>query len=152
MIIKVMSPEQLYDSLTLVVGNLNTGGGGGRFGGMGAMGRGAGGGGRAQFVAFFGNDEGSDPTEYQAGISAKPLRLMNGPSLSNPTRIADIVRAGKTPEGTIERLYLMTLSRRPTAQELERYTAYVKEQPNANKGYADLLWALLNSSAFAMNH
>ena len=85
-------------------------------------------------------------------VYSAALRLMNGPSLSNPTRIADIVRAGKTPEGTIERLYLMTLSRRPTAHELERYTTYVKEQSNANKAYADLLWALLNSSAFAMNH
>ncbi len=149
MAIKVMSPEQLYDSLTLVLGNLNTGGGGGRFG-MG-MGRGAGGGGRAQFVAFFGNEDGMDPTEYQSGIP-QALRLMNGPSLSNPTRIAEIVRAGKTPEGTIERLYLMTLSRRPTTREVERYTAFVKEQPIANKAYADLLWVLLNSSAFAMNH
>jgi hypothetical protein len=150
MTLKVMTPEQLYDSLTQVVGPLGGGGGGGRFG-MGAMGRGQGGGGRAQFVAFFGNEDGTDPTEYQAGIP-QALRLMNGPGMNNPARIAEVVKAGKTPEGVIERLYLMTLSRKPTAREMERFTAYVKGQSTPNKAYADLLWALVNSSEFVVNH
>ena len=151
MAIKVMSPEQLYDSLTLVVGDLNGGGGGG--GGP------------------MGGDHGPRPGQWPNPVrrllqqrrwrrpDRVPGRHPAGPAADewpSPRAIRPAsttsLKAGKTPEGTVERLFLMTLSRRPTAKEVERYTAYVNKQANANQGYSDVLWALLNSSAFAMNH
>jgi hypothetical protein len=48
---------------------------------------------------------------------------------------------------------LAALSRRPTPVELERRVAYVMRAGNTPRtAYGDLLWALLNSSEFVLNH
>jgi hypothetical protein len=54
-----------------------------------------------------------------------------------------------TPE-KIETLYLASLSRKPTAKEMERLARYVSG--NGDKALADVFWALLNSSEFVLNH
>jgi hypothetical protein len=91
--------------------------------------------------------------EYQAGIP-QALRLMNAPMLNaNGPIVARLAQAANfKPPQVIEQLYLTTLSRRPTAQELERMTRYVREQETPRAGYSDILWALLNSSEFTTNH
>ncbi len=148
MALKALSPEQLFDSLTLVVGqrgkeDTRPRKGGNRVNPVGA---------RAQFVAFFQVEEGADPTEYQAGIP-QALRLMNSADLNRgAVALNDAIKQGTTPEEVIERLYLATLARKPSAAELERVNAFVKKSDDVKKGYADLLWALLNSSEFALNH
>jgi hypothetical protein len=45
------------------------------------------------------------------------------------------------------------LARRPSAKETERLTTYVN-RPGATTrvAYGDILWALLNSSEFVLNH
>jgi len=78
---------------------------------------------------------------------------MNGPQMNNPAALNRILKAGNTPAQNIEQLYLVTLSRHPSAKELTRLTAYVNNHKDApNKAYADVLWALINSSAFTLNH
>ncbi len=107
---------------------------------------------RSAFVAFFEDEDATDPTEFQQGIP-QALRLMNGPGLNNVAALAPILRGAKTPEQIIERLYLTTLSRRPTAQERERLAQYVAQHKSEpHEGYEDVLWVLLNSSEFVMNH
>ncbi len=143
MAVKVMSPEQLYDSLTAITGSVKperpvknaqkrpqTG--------------------RDAFVNFFQVEEGADPTEYQAGIP-QVLRLMNSNQFNNTAVAASLVRAGKKPEEVIEHLFLTTLARRPTAAERSKLTALV-EKNTARDAYADILWVLLNSSEFTLNH
>src|SRR5207247_2547693 len=125
------------------------GGAGG--GGFGAGPSGGQGNGRAAFVAFFQGDEGADPTEYQAGIP-QALRLMNSPQFNGTARLNAILGDAKTPEAGVEKLFLATLSRRPTAEETSKYAAYVASRKDPKEGYADLMWALLNSSAFTLNH
>ena len=56
------------------------------------------------------------------------------------------------PLDVIQRLYLVALSRRPDTEELRRMTEYVRKQPNPRQGYGDIVWALLNSSEFSLNH
>jgi hypothetical protein len=53
----------------------------------------------------------------------------------------------------IERMYLRVLSRRPSAAENEFMLKYL-EQPGAERQqlYAEIVWALLNSSEFSLNH
>lgn len=146
MTVKVMSPEQLFDSLSQVAGRMEPGRdrprGAGRFVGNS----------RAAFVAFFKTEEGADPTEYQAGIP-QVLRLMNSGQLNNPALLNQVVRSGKSDKEIIEHLYLATLSRRPTSAELERKLAYVEARKGSiSKAYGDILWALLNCSEFTLNH
>src|SRR5205807_1293218 len=104
---------------------------------------------RDQFVAFFHVDE-ADPLEYQAGIP-QALRLMNSAMMNNTSAVVDaaIRKAGNSaPEGVVEQLYLMTLSRRPTPDERQRRVEYIARQPAARTAYGDLVWALLNCSEF----
>jgi hypothetical protein len=150
MAVKALTPEQLFDSLTTVLGAPRGGPGPGR-GPMGGGGRFGPGNPRAAFVAFFGVEDGGDVLEYQAGIP-QALRLMNSPQLNNTARLNEILRDAKDARAGVEKLFLAALSRRPTPQELDRYSAYVEKQKEARDGYADLLWALLNSSAFTLNH
>jgi hypothetical protein len=148
MYIKALTPEQLFDSLAQVVGPPK----GGPFGGKGAAGgkkgpRTP----RDAFIAFFRVEEGSDPLEYQSGIP-QALRLMNAPQLNNGGKALEEAAKRATPAEAIDYLYLATVSRHPTAAETERLVAYTKKQSSARTAYGDILWALLNSSEFTLNH
>jgi hypothetical protein len=151
MAVKVMTPEQMFDSLTQVLG-ANREEGFRRRGPGGAAGRFRGNSPRTVFVTFFKGDDGADPTEYQNGIP-QVLRLMNSPQLNNAGMLAPLLRNNTVPEKVVEHLFLATLSRRPNSAELDRTLALVRKYPNdAQKAYADILWALLNSSEFTLNH
>jgi len=52
----------------------------------------------------------------------------------------------------LDSAYLRTLVRRPTDREIDRSIAYLKESPTAKDGIRDILWALLNTKEFALNH
>src|SRR5262249_55306434 len=142
MAVKVMTPEQLFDSLQLVVGRLN-GPQGGRNAPAGA--RGPGGNARGAFVNFFNVAQNAPPTESQAG-TPQALRLMNSAQMNNGgPALTEALKAGKDPAQVVEKLFLATLARRPTAAEAERMTAYVKKRSDERKAYADVLWVLVNT-------
>jgi hypothetical protein len=56
------------------------------------------------------------------------------------------------PSDLVENLYLRTLCRAPTAEELSRWTAELKSATVLREAAEDLFWALLNSKEFAFNH
>jgi hypothetical protein len=142
--VRVMSPEQLYDSLTQVLGQPPRGAD------KGIPKKGAAAGGpRQQFINFF-HVENANPLEYEAGIP-QALRLMNSVQLNRTEpAVAAAMRAGK--EHAVEQLYLMTVSRPPTPPERERMNVYVTKNGDTSRTYGDILWALLNSSEFVTNH
>jgi hypothetical protein len=148
MTIKSMTPQQLYDSLFRVLGAQEET----RVERRQAVRKGAGTTARTAFVDFFRPGEGSDPTDYATGIP-QVLRLMNSPQMNRVTTfVTELVKAGHTPARNVERLYLATLSRRPTSAEIDRLVAFVQhENQDAREAYTDLLWVLLNSSEFALN-
>ncbi|MGL6073321.1 MAG: DUF1549 and DUF1553 domain-containing protein [Fimbriiglobus sp.] len=143
--IKVMIPEQLFDSLTAIQG--------GEISEPRAKGekvKGVPPKARETFVNFFlAGAEVANPSEYEAGIP-QALRLMNArQSISNNQAVAkSFVKLGTTPEKAIEEMFLATLSRRPTTTETEKMVNYVRE--NGKDSYADLFWVLTNSSEFVL--
>lgn len=152
--VRMLSPEQLYDSIDQVLqvsqnqdvvvrkGKKK----------QPANARNRGAALRDQFVAFFSTDNGFNPLEYQSGIP-QALRLMNSRQMNTLVAVNAMMKTnGKEPAKMIEQMYLTALSRRPTAGEVERMTKYVADQSNPRDAYADILWALLNSSEFALNH
>ena len=146
MTVKIMTPEQLYDSLTVVLGKSESRGEG-RKGGKGqpTTPRGA-------FVAFFGIDDGQpEPTEYQSGIP-QVLNLMNSSKVNAGIQSSSLVRTKQPVAEAIDKVYLSTLSRRPTASEKELLRAHVAKEGDSVKGLSDILWAVLQSSEFIMNH
>ncbi|HYH64362.1 MAG TPA: DUF1553 domain-containing protein, partial [Urbifossiella sp.] len=147
--VKVMSPEQLFDSLAQSTGLAQQ---------VAArqaknpMMKGQPNGPRDQFVQFFlAGADAFNPTEYEAGIP-QALRLMNSKQLvGNPAAVRLYQQNAKDePRAVLERMYLATLARRPTAAELTRLTSYVQSAGTQTEGYGDVLWAILNSSEFTM--
>jgi hypothetical protein len=146
--VRQLTPEQLYDSLTVVVGNQNPKG---QAKARQKAGKGGPGAPREQFLTFFRVDD-ADPQEYTGGIP-QALRLMNSNQLNATQGVVNqAMQEGSEPAQVIERLYLVALSRRPEAEELRRMTEYVRKQPTPRQGYGDIVWALLNSSEFSLNH
>jgi hypothetical protein len=149
--VKPLAPEQLYDSLEVVLGAARgprEAKGGKPQGGKPRLA----GGQREQFIAFFATDDSAPATEYHAGIP-QALRLMNAPQMNNAAAVAAAHARGAAPAEAIDHLYVATLSRRPSADETARLTDYVeKHKSDARQAYGDVLWAVLNSSEFALNH
>jgi hypothetical protein len=136
---RVLSAEQLYDSLEQILGK-DRGAVGGRKAPAPL--------GRKGFVNFFRTVDNADPLEFQAGIP-QALRLMN----SGQTNVGAALNnmQGSTTE-VLQKLFLTVLSRRASERELRRMTEYVARQSDARTAYGDILWALVNSTEFALNH
>lgn len=147
-VMRVLTAEQLYDSLVQVVGAakrapLEKNRVGQKGGPVGP---------RDNFLNFFRIDEGADPLDYQAGIP-QALRLMNSAFVNNTSdTVSRAMKESQTPAQVIERLYLAALSRLPNAEETQRMLQYVQRGSEPRAAYGDVLWALLNSSEFALNH
>jgi hypothetical protein len=79
--------------------------------------------------------------------------LMNGKELSEAIRskgtLAEALKKGRgNPARATEEVYLATLNRRP-GSELSRLNRMRGNDPSY---YADLMWALINSNEFILNH
>lgn len=84
------------------------------------------------------------------------LHLMNGPGIADKIkhaegRLAKLLRGKPVTGQVVEELFLATLSRKPTAGELAKVTKALAGG-NAEEGYRDLFWALLNAKEFSFNH
>jgi hypothetical protein len=147
MAMKALTPEQLFDSLSTILGTPEI-----KKKGSGTKVKGPPAGSREAFVEFFHPSEGADPSEYPSGIP-QVLRLMNSDWTARTTAfVSRTVRAGE-PAANVERLFLATVSRRPTASESRRLTEYLQaNSSDTARAYSDIVWALLNSSEFTLNH
>jgi hypothetical protein len=140
-----LTPEQLFDSLVVATGNV---------GNRGPTGKPINNP-RAEFVGFFRAEGETDPTSYSRGIP-QALRLMNSGQFLGPRSEAfiakQLVAPRATPHEAVEALYLRVLSRRPSGDESTLMRKYL-EQPGVERHqlYADIVWALINSSEFSLN-
>jgi hypothetical protein len=145
-----MTPEQLYDSLSLIASAGQDPGGGFYLQNPGS--------GKRQFVEKFGLVGGK--VESPSSI-IQALTLMNGELVGVATqpgqsRAVGVVASlpGLTAAERVEVLYLTALGRKPKPAELERALRHVGTGPadKAKQRYGDLLWALLNGAEFRTNH
>jgi hypothetical protein len=67
------------------------------------------------------------------------------------TRVAKLLKAGKSDDEIIEELVLTSLSRYPTAEEKELAKRLITEKGKA-EGVESLQWVLLNNPEFLLNH
>jgi hypothetical protein len=154
---------------------------------------------KERYGFLFDVDEESDQNDYEGTIS-QALTLLNGSVVATGASIlpggalAEILTMPGDDGAKIEELYLRTVSRLPTPDEIERWTAFLRDsvaasdpqafghprkggkpakgeqrlQPDPLRGlenragreradgraraYEDMLWTLLNSSEFVLNH
>jgi hypothetical protein len=87
---------------------------------------------------------------------SQALHLLNGDTvnskLQNGGVVKKLITAGKQPNEIVEDLYLRTLSRKPTAGELEKLEPFLVQKEKQEDALNDLFWSLLNSKEFMFNH
>lgn len=67
-------------------------------------------------------------------------------------RVAKIAKEQPDAKKAIEELYLWTLSRTPTPSEIEACMGYVRASATPQRGLEDVMWSLLNTREFQLNH
>ena len=97
-------------------------------------------------------------TDYQAGIP-QALTLMNGGLMQSATdlRSSGILKSLEAPfftnEQRVDTLFLATLSRLPDEAERQEMLDYVlADEGERQQRFSDVLWVLLNSAEFTLNH
>ena len=111
------------------------------------------GGPREQFNVTFGYDP-SEPRETISGSIPQALAMMNSPKVagalqaSRRNMLSGLLEEVPENDELLVDLYLRTLSRQPTDDELARGLAYFEEVGNRATAAEDLAWALLNSAEF----
>jgi hypothetical protein len=116
-----------------------------------------------ELIANFGDDEGNEVNFN--GTVVQALMMMNGKAINDAIGRKDkgtvalaIVRHRGRPEGVIADLYLASLNRRPRPQEVRSILTKMRLRDRAAlrdtlvARYEDLFWALLNSNEFLLNH
>jgi hypothetical protein len=115
--------------------------------------------------------KGDDPAARAATIAKLQRRLQELQKEGNEAGIAKVKRAlaelerasaaalskpkTLTPEeeqNLIREAFLRTVSRPPTEKEIALARAYFKDSTSLDAGVRDLLWALINTSEFLVNH
>ncbi len=148
--VKGLSQDQLFESFLLATGTPNPNGNQRRFNFNSST---------MSFESKFTSQE--KRTEYQTSIP-QALALMNSnlvTQATHPQRSEFLTAVAHAPfldtDGRVETLFLATLLRKPRPDEAESYRRYVEKggaakDPKAALG--DVLWALLNSTEFFLNH
>jgi hypothetical protein len=111
------------------------------------------------FLSVFGRPDFASACECErSGDSslAQSLHRYNSVELAKKVageRLKQLVSDKRPADERLRDLYLIALSRPPSAEELAGMQAYLQARPNAQSAaYEDLLWALLNTKEFLYNH
>jgi hypothetical protein len=87
---------------------------------------------------------------------SQALHLMNGEAIHGKIRSGKLMESWLqelgTPESVIERLFVRSVSRKPTDTERKELLEQVAAAPNPTAGLEDVFWAVLNSREFVFNH
>jgi hypothetical protein len=84
---------------------------------------------------------------------AQALHTLNGDILSEKIagaggRIAKLLEEEKAVGEMITEIYLVTVCRIPSSEEMQACLTIIEESPSPKEGYEDLMWALINSKDF----
>jgi hypothetical protein len=111
------------------------------------------------FLELFGRPqrETACECERKTDISLpQAMNLVNGPTLADAIadpdgRLARLIVNGASDTEIIEELYLATLGRLPSSNEMDLAATHLAQGESRAAAAQDLLWALLNSNAFLFN-
>ena len=106
--------------------------------------------------AFYQQSRRLPPANVNVSSPVQAMMMMTSPVVTKrvaaegSTRVANLLKAGKSDEEIIEDLFLASLSRRPTADEVEVAKRVIAKDKKT--GVENIQWALLNSTEFLVNH
>jgi hypothetical protein len=96
------------------------------------------------------------PVDKNVASPVQAMMMMTSPVVTKRvtgegnTRVAQLLKSGKSDEAILEELFLAALSRRPTADEVEVGKRVIAKDKKT--GVENIQWALLNSTEFLVNH
>ena len=96
------------------------------------------------------------PVDKNIASPVQAMMMMTSPVVTKhvagegKTRVADLLKAGKSDDEIVEELFLSSLARRPTADEVEVAKRVIAKDQKT--GVENIQWALLNSTEFLVNH
>jgi len=116
--------------------------------------------GKDGFLDLFGRPlrESSCECERRSDLSLpQALNLVNGKTISDAVadsngRIAKAILAGRPDHDLLEDIYMASMSRPPTAEEVAKGLKYLEAGGGRAARAQDLLWAIVNSKAFLYNY
>jgi hypothetical protein len=111
------------------------------------------------FVGEYG-DAGEAELDARSGTVSQALLRMNGKLTRELFEAGAFSSAGRlsamasNDDQLVELCFLVTLARRPTAEERQFFIPSIEGTKNKDRGRAteDLLWSLVNSAEFSWNH
>lgn len=110
------------------------------------------------YVTMSDAENAPNQAEYNATIQ-QVIQMLNidsplyrGIKARGGGRVAETLRRYKTPQERVTWLFLSTLSRYPTRQEMDLCVNYINKAKGANEAYEDLMFVLLNTNEFFFNH
>ncbi len=110
----------------------------------------------SRFLALYGRSDREFLGDLEPTLEptlAQALHMINAPYVhkklkSGEGMLTRLIEAKLDNQELIRVLYLTTLSRFPSDEEIETAEAYLAESPRRRAGCEDLLWALISSRAF----
>jgi hypothetical protein len=106
---------------------------------------------RIRFIEHFRSSE-RDPAAFEYGAPQMLTRLNEPLFQSGGGAAARFAKENLSLAAAIEQIYLTTLSRRPTREELTAAEKLLSAQAAPTEGYARLMWLMFCQSEFVMNH
>ena len=88
---------------------------------------------------------------------AQALHTFNGDTVAKKVadkngRVMKLIAGKAEHDALVTELYLAALCRLPSEAEMQYSHEILKQSPNPEEGYQDLLWALINSKQFLFVH
>jgi len=106
--------------------------------------------------AYYQAERTTPPVDKNIASPVQAMMMMTSPIVAKrvksegTTRVAKLLKAGKSDDEVIEELFLATLSRRPKTDEVEVAKRVIAKDKRT--GFEDIQWALLNTTEFLVNH
>jgi hypothetical protein len=111
------------------------------------------------FLTTFGRATRETPCSCEVSMEpnlSQALHLLNGDTVNQKIVSGGLVKKmlkdGRTPEQIIEELYLRSLNRPPTKDELAKLTGFLTDGKDREAVLNDIFWSLLNAKEFVFNH
>jgi hypothetical protein len=107
-------------------------------------------------MSYYQVERSGPPQDKRIANPVQAMMMMSSPIVTKrvraegSNRVANLLKAGKSDEEIIEELFLSSLSRRPTPEEMQVGKRVLAQ--DRKTGAEDTEWALLNTTEFMVNH